>query len=160
MYIFPHSELWKDDFENEAESIKLALGLDIELIHIGSTSVPGLLAKDCIDILGQVENLEPVRKARKKLEDIGFEARGSYGIEGREYFSKSSRKCHLHIFEFGSTEAAKHLGFKDVMLKNPELVEALNRLKTELHSKYPNHKEKYQAMKKPFYDRIHSSLKL
>jgi GrpB-like predicted nucleotidyltransferase (UPF0157 family) len=56
--------------------------------HIGSTSVPGLLAKPIIDIMIGTQahhNLEAVRKA---LVDFGYEDIGETGVPGRIYFRR------------------------------------------------------------------------
>ena len=158
MYIFPHKTEWKSEFLKESNSILKAYGRGISLHHIGSTAVEGLYAKDCIDILGVVDNLTDVSCKVSGLSDIGFIHKGSYGIEGREYFSKNQRKVHLHIFEVGDINIAKHLNFIQVMSDSLKLVSELNQIKLALHDKYPNNKELYQKEKESFYNEIHKML--
>jgi GrpB-like predicted nucleotidyltransferase (UPF0157 family) len=68
------------------------------LHHIGSTSVSGLYAKDCIDMLGIAQNINEVAEKKELLIELGYTHKGAYGIEDREYFSKDLRNVHLHIF--------------------------------------------------------------
>ena len=118
MYLHPHKEEWKAEYLRESELILLSYGKDIELHHIGSTAVRGLFAKDCIDILGIVENLSEVAVRKQHLIELGYDYKGSYGILGREYFSKKSRKIHLHIFASGDVNIKKYLHFVEAMQGN------------------------------------------
>ena len=155
MYLCKYKNEWVNDYLKAQQAILAVYDGVIELHHIGSTSVEGLYAKDCIDILGVVAEIDQVRKNVVKLENLGFSYKGSYGIEGREYFSKEKRKVHFHIFQAGNAAIEKHLGFVRIMKSDPRLVEKLNRLKIELERKYPLDKARYQEEKAFFYDQIH-----
>ena len=57
-HVVPHDPEWKDAFFTEALAIKATFGTSsLELHHIGSTAVPGILAKPIIDLLGEVRDL-------------------------------------------------------------------------------------------------------
>lgn len=155
MYIYPHKAEWFDEYQYEAELIQAAYKGSISLSHIGSTAVEGLYAKDCIDILGVVNDLSDVQTNVEALTKLGYKHKGSYGIEGREYFSKPKRKVHFHIFQEGSAEIDKHLGFVQALKASPKLRLELNTLKQALHNKYPSDKDKYQIEKSIFYHRAH-----
>ncbi len=154
MYLFPHNPQWTLEFEQESKAIMAVYDAEIELHHIGSTAVPGLLAKDCIDILGVVPKLSTVNFKAHKLTALGFENRGTYGIPGRAYFSKPVRKTHLHIFESANPNIEKHMEFVQIMRSNENLVEELNALKAELHHKYPEQQNHYQQEKAFFYQQL------
>ena len=158
MYIYPHKEEWKAEYLRESELLLSSYGKDIELHHIGSTAVRGLFAKDCIDILGVVENLSEVTARKQGLIELGYDYKGSYGIPGREYFSKKSRKVHLHIFASGDVNIKKHLHFVEVMQGNEKLIQELNSLKIHLHNKYPNDRDSYQLEKANFYNKLNELL--
>jgi GrpB-like predicted nucleotidyltransferase (UPF0157 family) len=50
---------WRDDFLTLGRNLRQALGdLALRIDHIGSTAVPGLAAKDIIDIQVTVLNLD------------------------------------------------------------------------------------------------------
>lgn len=158
MYIFPHKREWKSEYCVEKDLILNACGNRIDLYHIGSTAIEGLYAKSCIDILGVVNNISAVSSEVQNLNCIGYSHKGSYGIDGREYFSKTERKVHFHVFEAGDINIAKHLKFIEVMSSSPDLVTELNRLKLKLHDLYPNSKDLYQKEKEYFYNEIHKML--
>jgi GrpB-like predicted nucleotidyltransferase (UPF0157 family) len=57
--VAPHSAAWAAAFEREASAVLDALSdLPIELYHIGSTAIPGIVAKPVIDMLGIVPAVE------------------------------------------------------------------------------------------------------
>jgi len=156
MYVYPHNEEWKSDFQHEKNAIFSSYEGRIEIFHIGSTAIKGLYAKDCIDLLGVVNDITEVSKFKLSITKLGYEHKGEHGISGREYFSKRQRKVHLHIFQSGDVEIAKHLNFVKVMQGNLELITELNQLKRKLHAEYPNDKGSYQNEKLFFYNRINS----
>src|SRR5665213_2961815 len=66
---------WATDFEELADALSAALdGIAIRIDHIGSTSVPGLRAKDVIDVQVIVADLDSDRII-PALELAGFEQR-------------------------------------------------------------------------------------
>jgi GrpB-like predicted nucleotidyltransferase (UPF0157 family) len=70
-----HSPCWAALAFHEAQRLQHALGsVLIAVHHIGSTSVPGILAKPIIDLLPVVTDLEALDRQRPKLEDIGYES--------------------------------------------------------------------------------------
>jgi len=154
MYLFKHRNNWAAEYLAEGTAITKSYGTAIELHHIGSTAVPGLHSKDCIDILGVVEDLSQATKRTDKLITLGYEYKGAYGIDERMYFSKTTRKVHLHIFEANNVNIDRHLKFVEIMRAKAKLVEELNAIKKTLHKKFPNNKEAYQTGKKHFYDKI------
>src|SRR5512144_1314814 len=72
--IVEYKESWPEEFQAIARVLRDALGpLALRIDHIGSTSVPGLAAKDIIDIQVTVQALdEPVGRA---LESAGYRRR-------------------------------------------------------------------------------------
>lgn len=66
---------WPEAFETLAVIVRSALGsLALKLDHIGSTSVPGLASKDCIDLQVRVESLD-AGEIVGRFEAIGFRVR-------------------------------------------------------------------------------------
>ena len=66
--IAPYDPRWVDDFQRLAAALREALGeRALRIDHIGSTSVPGLAAKDVIDIQVTVADLGDAEHARRLL---------------------------------------------------------------------------------------------
>src|SRR4051794_14157180 len=96
-------ESWVQLFKSEATKIQEIFKDEIvEIHHIGSTAVPGLKAKPIIDIMPIVQNIEIVDMFNEKMNEIGYEPLGEFGIKGRRYFRKGgeNRTHQIHIFQF------------------------------------------------------------
>lgn len=137
--VVPHDPEWKNTFASEVLAIKGTLkGTDIELHHIGSTSIEGMLAKPIIDLLGVVSDLSALDAQDDAFTGIGYEVMGAYGIDGRRYFRKMNgsgvRTHHLHIYETGSAHIERHLAFRDYLIAHPIKAAAYSDLKAKLRS--------------------------
>lgn len=146
-------------FQAEASSIRETISpISIALHHIGSTAVPGILAKPIIDMLGEVQKLEDADICTPSLEALGYEAMGSYGIDGRRYFRKinalGKRTHHLHVFEAKSKHAFRHLAFRDYLIAHPDVALAYSQLKETLTRGVGVSWEGYIEGKDPFVRRI------
>ena len=72
--IHPYNPFWTQEFETIRQSLQEILGgLALRIDHIGSTSVPGLGAKDVIDVQITVQAL--TLEVRQKLIEAGYEHR-------------------------------------------------------------------------------------
>jgi GrpB-like predicted nucleotidyltransferase (UPF0157 family) len=133
----PHRAAWAAAFEREASAIADALsGLPIELHHIGSTAIPGMVAKPVIDMLGVAPAVEALDVHAHRLAGLGYEALGEFGIQGRRYFRKNApdgaRTHQLHAFAAGSPEIRRHLDFRDYLRAFPAEAAAYAALKQGL----------------------------
>jgi len=135
--VVEHDPAWTDAFAREALAIGHALGEDaIALHHIGSTAIPGILAKPIIDLLGVVPSLDMLDLHSNEMRDLGYEVMGAYGIEGRRYFRKfdnrGRRAFHLHAFAVGSEHVERHLAFRDYLRSHPQKAAEYSALKQRL----------------------------
>ena len=81
--VVPYDPSWPQQFEQEAEKLREALGQEVVAIHhIGSTSVPGLDAKRDLDTLLVVKNLN----SSLLLQDVGYIFKGEFNIPLRYFF--------------------------------------------------------------------------
>ncbi len=66
---------WPAEFEVLAARLTAAIGRHaLAVDHVGSTSVPGLLAKDCIDVQVRVDDLDE-RRLVTSMEGLSFRSR-------------------------------------------------------------------------------------
>src|SRR4029453_7135206 len=69
--IVPYQPTWREEFLGIGGTLREALReLALRIDHIGSTSVPGLAAKDFIDIQITVQNLDPA--VERALNRVGY----------------------------------------------------------------------------------------
>lgn len=131
---------WPGIFEVEASRIKEALGSNcIAIHHIGSTSVPGLVAKPVIDMIVGVKNPE---EAVQPLESLGFTYKGEYNIPMRFYFNRSEGvETNLHVYKEGHPEIELNLRFRDYLRAHPAARDEYAQLKKNLLKEKSSHEK-------------------
>lgn len=139
--VLPFDPLWVSKFEEEAVNLREIFGSEIIRIHhIGSTSVPELMAKPIIDVMLVVKDIYRVDEYNEKLICRGYETKGENGIPGRRYFTKGGykRTHHIHIYALGDSQVQRHLAFRDYLRTHPNVAKKYGDLKAELAIRFPN----------------------
>jgi len=157
--IRPHDPHWKDFFAEEAQALRICLGTAaLEIQHIGSTAIPGIVAKPIIDILVEARSLEEIDAHAPALRVNGYTARGEYGIPGRRYFNKAAGASgvgfHVHVFARGSEHIGRHVRFRDFLLLKPDIAQDYSALKQSLASSAGVLIADYAARKAEFVSRV------
>lgn len=151
--VVKHDPDWPHKFEMEAKAIQHQIGSVInDIHHIGSTSVPGLMAKPVIDMLLDVSGLADLDNQSYKLEGLGYEAMGECGIAGRRYFRKGgdNRTHHVHAFKTGDANLIRHIAFRDYLIAHKEVAAAYGALKSDIAKRCNNDIEQYWKQKDGF----------
>ena len=145
--VVPYDPGWADQFLVEKNSLQQVFGdILVAVHHIGSTSIPGIKAKPIIDILVVVRNIEQVDACNDAMIVLGYQPRGEFGIPGRRFFSKGGeeqRSHHVHVFESGHPEIARHLDFCDYLRAHSEEARRYGQLKAELVRKFRHASDRY-----------------
>jgi len=156
--VVPHNPEWKELFEDEVQELVAVFGEEIvAAYHIGSTAIPGILAKPIIDILLEVRDIESVDTFNREMVAIGYVPKGRFGIAGRRFFIKGSethRTHHVHVFEQGHPAVRRHLTFRDYLRAHPSEAQAYSRLKRDLARRFPHDINGYLAGKDAFIKEI------
>lgn len=155
--LVPYDEAWKHAFEEEKQRLQAVVGdyvLDIQ--HIGSTAIPGGVAKPIIDIAIAVESFEDAFACVSPIEQIGYEYVGEHGIARRHYFVKRDPRTthHVHMNEITSRDWKEQILFRDYLLAHPEAIDAYRALKFRLAEQFPLDRDAYTNGKEPFIRRI------
>ena len=154
--LVPFTPEWKRLFETERERLIKAVGkyiLDIQ--HVGSTSIPGMVAKPIIDIAIAIQDFEKAKICIKPIEELGYEFRGELGIPRRHFFGLGEpRQFHLHMNEVSSIEWDNQLLFRDILIRDEGLSNAYAALKTDLAKRYPQDRDAYLLGKAPFIEMV------
>lgn len=166
--IVPYQPEWPLEFLVLARMIQAALGnLALRIDHIGSTAVPGLAAKDIIDIQVTVEELEPVVEAAFRT--AGFERRAGIdqdhqppgGSPAGEQWCKwlfkqpsEMRPANIHVRLAGSLNQRYALLFRDYLRSHPATAQAYAELKLRLAHSLAD-PQVYPEVKDPAVDLIY-----
>lgn len=118
-----HRSAWADDFRSEAERLRSALaGKVTALEHIGSTAVPGLVAKPVIDVAAGAAEGVDVLALGPTVEPLGYEQhRAGPKNHGVYVRSTGTARTHiLHVFRADEWEHCNQRLFRDALLRDPE----------------------------------------
>ena len=144
---------WIKKFEAESAKLQNQIGSIINNIyHIGSTSVPNLMAKPIIDILLDVKNLSQLDGKNSIWENLGYEVMGEYGISGRRYFRKGGdhRTHHVHAFKSGDANLLRHIAFRDYLVAHKKVADEYGQLKLDISRRCGNDMAQYCDEKDAF----------
>jgi GrpB-like predicted nucleotidyltransferase (UPF0157 family) len=149
----PYSPDWPKSAAQEGARIREAVGgLVVVVHHIGSTSIPGIRAKPIVDLMPLVSSLAELDNARAKIEALGYEWFGEYGISGRRYCKRDDTKTgkrlvQLHFFEAKSPEVRRHLVFRDYLRLHPDVAKAYEAEKLRCQRLHPANSHAYSDAK-------------
>lgn len=135
---------WPGLFDREAARIRGVLGTRvIELEHTGSTSVPGLAAKPCIDMTLVIPDSSDEPSYVPDLEAAGYRLviREPDWYEHR-VFKGPDTNVNLHVFSPDSPELERMVGFRDWLRTHDEDRDLYERTKRDLATrewKYVQH---------------------
>lgn len=142
--LVPFDPSWSVDAERLIALWKRALGSNLlEMHHIGSTAIGGIVAKPVLDLLPIVVDHDALAVHRDRLDALGFEWKGEFGIEGRRYFVREEREsgrrvANVHAFEQGSPDIVRHLAFRDYLRGHPDEARAYEREKLRAAEREPD----------------------
>ncbi len=125
---------WPRRYERLAASVRAALANRVRLLeHVGSTSVPGLVAKPRFDMILGVEDSAAEDRYAPDLETAGFRLtiREPDWFEHR-VFTRDDAAVNLHVFTDGCPEIAEMLLFRDWLRANDADRELYGRSKRDL----------------------------
>lgn len=152
--VVPYDVRWSAHFDVLAAIFRQRFGHEILGIeHVGSTAVPGLLAKPVLDVLVLVPDFESSRALEKPLESLGFEFRPEEAIPDRHFFRRKVgqlRTHHVSLAEPGSNYAWETLTFRDALRADPDLRGRYGRLKLQLAARFPRDMDSYIRGKTKF----------
>jgi GrpB-like predicted nucleotidyltransferase (UPF0157 family) len=145
--LIPYSKRWADEFRHIATELRAALaGLALGIDHIGSTAVPGLAAKDVIDVQVAVASLD-LEPLAPPLTTIGYEHVARINRDhvppgattGQDQWLKllfqrrsPRRAVNVHVRLAAAANALYALLFRDYLRAHPRAAAAYGELKQKL----------------------------
>jgi len=129
---------------------------------LGSTAIPGIVAKPIIDILVAVRSVNDARsRAVVPMEALGYAYWADNPKRDRLFFVKGlppsapHRTHHVHMTEQDS-EMWRRLLFRDYLRDHPDEAARYAALKRDLAARHRADREAYAAAKSAYVDRIMS----
>ena len=150
----PYHAAWAQWYGQEAEQIRCAVGSEnvLRLSHIGSTSVPGLLAKPTVDILLEISE-------KTQLERMGYlyapqpqkPAPHMMLMKGYTLQGFAQKVFHLHVRYLADQD---ELYFRDYLRAHPEAAAEYAALKQQLGQRFRHDRDAYTDAKGSFVAKI------
>lgn len=156
----PYSDAWPDAFARvQAELVAAFAPAPVVVEHVGSTAVPGLVAKPVLDILLGAKQLSEIECRIHTLAALGFAYVSKYERElpQRRYFvhpALCSLRVHLHAVVYRSLFWQQQLAFRDALRADSGLAHEYARLKLRLAAKFVDDKAAYTDAKAPFIQSV------
>jgi GrpB-like predicted nucleotidyltransferase (UPF0157 family) len=147
--LHPYDDNWPRHYEAEARRVVRVLGdRALRLEHVGSTSVPGLIAKPVIDMLLVVADSSDEACYVPEMEQAGYVLR----IREPEWYEHRLFKgprvnINLHVFSGGCQEIDRMLDFRDRLRGDVADRELYQRTKLELAARQWNYMQEYADAK-------------
>lgn len=164
-FIEKYDPKWKDEFQHIKQIISQQLNKicsEIDIQHIGSTSIEGLCAKPILDIDIIIVRKDLLQEITRVLEKIGYMNKGEQGIKGRFAFrqtseyvplttdNKKKQSHHLYVCLSDSLALKNHILFRDALKNDNILVQQYSELKKALTDHHHITREKYNIQKTNF----------
>lgn len=166
--IVDYRESWRAEFNDIGTRLRGTLGaIAIRICHIGSTSVPGLAAKDVIDIQVSVESLDFSAETKRAFSAAGYPLRDGPRTDhvpagaSPDGWTKrmagaapGARRTHVHIRRAGAPNERYPLLFRDYLRANRSAATTYGLIKRALAEHHADDVDAYYAVKDPVCDLI------
>jgi GrpB-like predicted nucleotidyltransferase (UPF0157 family) len=172
--LVPHQATWAKEFAEIARRIRAAAGPAILRIdHIGSTAVPGLCAKDVIDVQLTVPTLDDVPELTHPLWRAGFRQGAfeydvfhglpAHSPELRKLFLREpigGRPTHIHVREESRFNARFALLMRDYLRANDAARDGYALAKQRAAELFPESIDGYLFLKQPTFHLLYQAAEL
>lgn len=151
-----YDDRWPDCYAGHAARVRTALGeRALRIEHVGSTSVPGLVAKPIIDIVLEVTDTTDEPAYVADLEGAGYvlRIREPEWFEHR-LFKTAVQDVNLHVFSAGCPETERMVRFRDWLRSNQDDRELYGRAKRELAARSWKYMQQYADAKTDVVEQI------
>lgn len=151
---------WPAEFTEIRQLLLRPLGPHvIDVHHVGSTSIPGMLAKPILDIDIEISNYDVFPVVVEKLRSLGYAHEGDLGIADRHAFRRISSEVpytdpprhwieqHLYVCPTESKELHRQLLFRDRLRSDASLRARYRNLKLDCLSQCDDQRKVYQSLK-------------
>lgn len=173
--VTPYQPQWASEFTQIALRIRcLVDDAAIRIDHIGSTAVPGLSAKDVIDIQITVADLDEAERLTKPLIAMGFRqgtrfeydefhGKAETDLELRKLYMREpegERRAHIHIREVGRFNQRYALLFRDYLRASEAVREEYELFKQRAAQVFPDSIDGYLFLKEPVFHMLYAAASL
>ncbi|MGH3220513.1 MAG: GrpB family protein [Streptosporangiaceae bacterium] len=122
--IVGHRGRWREDFSRLAAALAQDIPDVVAVEHIGSTAIPGMPARDILDVEVIVTKLEDEAAFAVPLRRLGFRRFNppDLAAAGLRLFvpDDGNGRVHVHVCEVGSAQSRRHVAVRDYLRAHPD----------------------------------------
>lgn len=163
---------WPAEYDRLARRIRQVVGSGaVRIDHIGSTAVPGLAAKDVIDLQVTVPDLDMADGVTEPLRRVGFRRGDEFIFDEyramapddpqlRKLYMREpegERRAHIHIRELGRFNQRYALLFRDYLRASPTMRGEYGVVKRRAAHLFPECIDGYLYLKDPVFHIIYEA---
>ncbi len=150
-----YSPKWKELFDVEKIAIIEMLGEEaISVEHVGSTSIPGMIAKPILDVMVAVDSIDDYEHFTPLLKKLGYQfMRDNRDNQEHVLYVKGGEEKRTHYLKFTNQDSRfwkEHVLFRDYLVSHPERAIEYKELKQDLLEKFKEEREKYTVGNEQF----------
>jgi len=156
--IMPYDARWQAEAAQEIAKLKQRCCFSwlVDIVHIGSTAIPGLASKPILDIAIGVTDLVKAHALIAILIEADYvfwednpDPTKLFFVKGMPPFGEC-RTHHIHVMDITHHDWVMRPLFRDYLIAHPELKKVYAQLKQKLAEQYQLDREKYTEAKTAF----------
>jgi GrpB-like predicted nucleotidyltransferase (UPF0157 family) len=147
---------WLHAFQRIRDRLQALLPDALSIDHIGSTAIPGMIAKSLIDIDIVLPGLRHIEEATQLLVASGYEPRGNrYDDDVWAFLSRHSGPAErVYLCPVANDTHRRRLVFRDYLIAHPQSAAEYAALKRRLAAEFGSDGDRYTAEKRGFIEAI------
>ena len=130
----------------------------MDIQHVGSTAVPGLVAKPILDIAVAVHAKDAIPRVIARLVALGYIDRGDGGSDGGHLCvwepEPDVRTVHVHVVEEADPQWRDYLFFRDRLRADEGARRRYDETKRRLAATHPHDRRAYGAGKEELIEGV------
>lgn len=155
--LVPYNEEWTRLFQETKSEVQQILDSNvIDIQHIGSTAIRGIVAKPILDVAVIVHDLDAINL--EGMNRNGYVYGAEAGVPGRSFFAKyrdvDISTHHIHCYEQNNQNLLATIAFRDYLIAHPDYAKQYNDLKVHLAQQYADDRITYTNEKADFIQMI------
>ena len=147
-------------FKEIKQKLEDEINKNIEIIHVGSTSIPSIkYGKNIIDILIGAKDKKEFAEIAKILESINYIPSDKSKTEEYQFFSSTNEETksgdiHIHLVLKDTNRYKEFILLKKYLLENEKEAIAYSKFKQKLIAEKINDRKEYKRLKSEYVDKI------
>ncbi len=156
--IVSHRDTWRQEFSRLAVVLAQAIPDVVAVEHVGSTAIPGVAARDILDVEVVVSNVEDEAAFSVPLQRLGFRRFNppDLAAAGLRLFvpDDGSGRVHVHVCERGSIQHRRHVAVRDYLRAHPDEARRYAEVKREAARRAAGRRAAYSQAKDHYLQQL------